>query len=281
MNNKLKNILLRASTGLVFIITIIFGLRYNMFTATILLAIILIIGTNEISKAFANKNEVFKTLSIFISFIIFDGIILSVQFNNQILLYALPLVISTPLLIELFSSKNSINSLQKIGNTYISIVYPLFGVIGMFLILFKSTEGGIIFQPMYLITIFVAIWLNDTFAYLTGMFFGKKKLFERISPNKTWEGTFGGVIISVTITILFIKNFVQTDISLIYWTIIIFITVITGNIGDLIESLLKRKLDIKDSGKILPGHGGILDRFDSIFFAAPIAVLLFKILDYL
>lgn len=281
MNNKLKNILLRASTGLIFIITIIFGIRYNMFTATILLAIILIIGTNELSKALANKGEIFKNLSIIIPFIVFDAIILSFQFNNQILIYALPVIISIPLLIELFSSKNSTNSIQKLGNTYISMVYPLFGIIGMYLILFKSTEGGIIFQPMYLITIFLAIWLNDTFAYLTGMFFGKTKLFERISPNKTWEGTFGGVIISVLLTILFIKNFIRTDISLIYWTIIIITTVVLGNIGDLIESLLKRKLDIKDSGKILPGHGGILDRFDSIFFAAPFSAVLFKILDYL
>lgn len=281
MNNKFKNILLRASTGLVFIITVIFGVRYNMFTANILLSVILIIGTAEITKAFSNKGEVFKLLSVIISFLIFDAIILSFQFNNQILLYALPILISTPLLFELFLSKNSTNSLQKLGNTYISIAYPLFGVIGMYLVLFKTTEGGVIFQPMYLITIFVAIWLNDTFAYLTGMFFGRTKLFERVSPNKTWEGTFGGVIISLVLTNLFIQNFVQSEISSTYWSIIIIITVITGNIGDLIESILKRKLEIKDSGKILPGHGGILDRFDSIFFAAPFVAVLIKILDYL
>ena len=281
MKSKLKNILLRASTGFIFIITILFGIRYNVFTANILLAIILIIGSDEITKAIKLKNEIFKKLSLLITFLIYDSIVLSFQFNNQILLYSIPLILSIPLLIELFTSKNSVNSLQKLGATYLSIFYPLFGVIGMYLILFKTTDEGVVFQPMYLITIFIAIWLNDTFAYLTGMFFGKRKLFERISPNKTWEGTFGGAIISLIISLLFIHYYINSEISMTSWAIIILITVIAGNTGDLIESLLKRKLGIKDSGNILPGHGGILDRFDSIFFAAPFVAVLLKVLDYL
>lgn len=281
MNSKLQNILLRATTGFFFILTIVISIVYNMFTANILLAIILIIGTNEITNAIKKKSEVFKTLSISLSFLIFDAIILSTRFNDNILLYCIPLIFSIPLLVELFRSKNSINSLQKLGNTYLSIIYPLFGVLGMYFILYSTNGNGLIFKPMYLITIFVAIWLNDTFAYLTGMFFGRTKLFERISPNKTWEGTIGGVIVSILLTLVFINYFIITELSNLQWLIIILITVIAGNIGDLVESLLKRQLEIKDSGNILPGHGGILDRFDSVFFAAPFASVLIKIMESL
>lgn len=281
MNHKLKNLVIRAITGFVFIITIITGITYNVLSANILLGIILIIGTNELTKALNNKSEVFKALSVVISFLIYDAIVLSIQFNNDLLLYSIPILISIPLLIELFSSKKSKNSIQKLGSSYLSITYPLFGIIGMYFIIFNKTDNHIIFQPLYMIAIFVAIWLNDTFAYLTGMLLGKTKLFERISPNKTWEGTIGGVIISIVLTLVFINQFIASNISNIGWTIIILTTVIAGNIGDLIESLLKRNLKIKDSGNILPGHGGILDRFDSIFFAAPFAALIFKIIDYL
>jgi len=115
------------------------------------------------------------------------------------------------------------------------------------------------------------IWANDSGAYIVGSLIGKNKLFERISPKKSWEGFIGGGIFSMLAAWL-ISLFV-VEISLIDWLVIAIITFIFGTFGDLIESLLKRMVKVKDSGHILPGHGGILDRFDSIIVSAPMVFI--------
>lgn len=123
-------------------------------------------------------------------------------------------------------------------------------------------------QPLILLALFVTIWVNDTGAYLFGITFGKHRLFERISPKKSWEGFFGGALaasVSGYIFSLFIPQ-----LSLFEWIIFSEIIVVFGTYGDLIESLLKRTVNVKDSGTAIPGHGGLLDRFDSMLLAAPV-----------
>ena len=127
---------------------------------------------------------------------------------------------------------------------------------------------------------FFLIWSNDTFAYLTGRAIGKHKLFERISPKKTWEGTMGGIIctqgIAYILTIYpvgyssYVVNF--TELTPIHWHVIALIVSVFGTLGDLVESMFKRSLGVKDSGNILPGHGGILDRFDAVLLSSPFVV---------
>lgn len=123
------------------------------------------------------------------------------------------------------------------------------------------------FTPVRILGILLLISVNDTGAYFAGRQFGKTKLFERVSPKKTWEGSIGGAI-AVFIVMYLVDNilggFTSTE-----WLGIAIIAIIFGGIGDLIESLLKRSLGVKDSGNILPGHGGILDRFDAFIFAIP------------
>ena len=111
------------------------------------------------------------------------------------------------------------------------------------------------------------LWLNDTGAYLVGSMMGKHKLFERISPGKTWEGSMGGALLAVLTA--WCLSLVFKQLSLSQWIITSLIIIVFGTLGDLIESMLKRSLGIKDSGKILPGHGGILDRFDAVLLSAP------------
>ncbi|MFL5752857.1 MAG: phosphatidate cytidylyltransferase [Bacteroidia bacterium] len=115
--------------------------------------------------------------------------------------------------------------------------------------------------------IFLLIWSNDTFAYLSGSFLGKHKMYERISPGKTWEGTLGGAVLTLVASFFISRWFSVLDLS--DWMIIAAIVTVIGTLGDLIESMLKRSAGVKDSGSIMPGHGGILDRFDSLILATP------------
>ncbi|PTQ93177.1 phosphatidate cytidylyltransferase [Mucilaginibacter yixingensis] len=114
----------------------------------------------------------------------------------------------------------------------------------------------------------VMLWANDTGAYLSGRFFGKHKLFERHSPKKTWEGFIGGVIISAGVGLLLSHYY--TELFWGHWVVIALIISCFGTLGDLVESMFKRSIDVKDSGGILPGHGGLLDRFDGLLMAAPL-----------
>lgn len=122
-------------------------------------------------------------------------------------------------------------------------------------------------QPEIIFFPFVLVWINDTFAYLFGSQFGKHKLFPRISPKKSWEGAIGGGVTTIAVGLLLVPY--MNGLDYIDAGVISAIVVIFGSFGDLIESMFKRCMEIKDSGNIMPGHGGMLDRFDSILFALP------------
>ncbi|MCX6255846.1 MAG: phosphatidate cytidylyltransferase [Bacteroidia bacterium] len=130
---------------------------------------------------------------------------------------------------------------------------------------------SISFSPGIIVGFFILIWANDTGAYLTGISFGRHRLMERISPKKTWEGFFGGVVIAALIAWLLSGWFGVVD--KINWVIISVIISVAGTYGDLIESMLKRSIGVKDSGTIMPGHGGFLDRFDSAIISFPLVYL--------
>ena len=114
------------------------------------------------------------------------------------------------------------------------------------------------------------IWINDIFAYLVGIAFGKHRLCERISPKKSWEGFFGGLVAAVGFAVLFGY---YLDGNLAVWAGLGLVTALTGVAGDLIESLMKREVGVKDSGNMMPGHGGFLDRFDALFISVPFALI--------
>lgn len=123
------------------------------------------------------------------------------------------------------------------------------------------------------------VWCNDTFAYFAGRWFGKHKLFERISPKKTWEGFFGGLL--MTMVCGYVLSCFYLNINAITWIGLGAVVSIFGTYGDLVESMLKRSSHIKDSGSLLPGHGGFLDRFDGFLFAVPAAIAYLTVLNIL
>ncbi len=134
-----------------------------------------------------------------------------------------------------------------------------------------NTPGVVNHTPLFVLAIFIFIWLNDTGAYLIGSLFGKHRLFERISPKKSWEGFWGGFIVATLSSQVF--AWYEPTISWYVWGGFAMVVVVFGTWGDLIESLLKRTLLVKDSGHFLPGHGGLLDRFDSLLLAVPAAYI--------
>jgi len=180
-------------------------------------------------------------------------------------------VLFIPVIIELFrkEEKPLINSAVTIfGLIYIAIPVSL-------LTIMNESDRSTIFHhfPAYLTSYFLITWIYDTGAYLVGKNFGKHKFFERISPKKTWEGTIGGTLVAIAASIGL--YFISEGTQLIQLLILTGLIILFGTFGDLTESLFKRSLNLKDSGTILPGHGGILDRFDTIFVSAPFVFLYF------
>ena len=152
---------------------------------------------------------------------------------------------------------------------YIALPFSLLNVLA-----FQSDAEGIHYMWTVPLSVFVFLWINDTGAYLCGSLLGRHKLFPRISPGKSWEGSIGGGILVVIIAVIISHlSPLTAHLSTIEWTGLGLTIVVFGTWGDLVESLFKRTLGIKDSGSILPGHGGMLDRFDSALLAIPAAVI--------
>ena len=156
---------------------------------------------------------------------------------------------------------------------YIALPFSLLSVLA-----FQSDNTGIHYTWTVPLSVFIFLWINDTGAYLCGSLFGKHKLFPRISPGKSWEGSIGGGILVILVAVLvwyLSEQYGENPLGLsaIEWAGLGLTVVIFGTWGDLVESLFKRTLGIKDSGHILPGHGGMLDRFDSALMAIPAAVV--------
>jgi phosphatidate cytidylyltransferase len=275
----------RAISGAVYVILLLASILYSTESFLILFGIFLIISLFE----FCNLIKVNKlipvitgaTIYLFITF--FSNYDRSKNVDIPTLdniLLATTLLISIKCIFFLFDNKN-----QEISN--LSKYLYLLGYITLpFVFITKISFGINAYNPKIVIGLFILIWTNDTFAYIVGKSIGKHKLFEKISPKKTIEGFLGGLIFAIfagyLISSYLIKPSAQfSDKSILIWMIIAAIVGVIGTVGDLIESKFKRIAGVKDSGKIMPGHGGVLDRLDSVIFVAPIVFLFYQILNYL
>jgi len=182
----------------------------------------------------------------------------------------IPLCLIYIMIKELFGKIKS--PFINIGFTILGFVYTFIPMVSLYLIGFYNKYSLTNdFSPKILVAFFLLVWANDTGAYAVGTAMGKHKLIERISPKKTIEGSLGGL--SLTLVGAYVVSLFATQITLLDWFVIAVIIVIFGSLGDLFESLLKRKAEVKDSGRIVPGHGGMLDRLDSTLFAAPVVLI--------
>ena len=261
----MSNILVRTITGALFVALIIGSILLGDFTTIGIFSAFLVLGLVEYFKLFKENKIVHLKwgMPVVVSLLIY-GLLLSTLFCNVDPKLAGALIIPILLLLmmtELWRKKT--NPLVNLGIQLFGFFYL---VIPFFLTIYiRSNDEA--FGGYTLVGMYVLIWSNDTFAYLSGRFFGKTKLFERISPKKTWEGTIGGVILTLAIGVL-LGNFDEVR-GVYFWLPAAMIVVPGAIFGDLLESLFKRSLNIKDSGNILPGHGGILDRFDAALFTIP------------
>ncbi len=187
-------------------------------------------------------------------------------------LMVITIVVNIYLLYYLFSKK------QQNFNTFLKFIIGLFYIGGGCIFLTMIPYKNDAFAKLLIMGIFILIWVNDSFAYLVGKSIGRTKLFPSVSPKKTIEGTLGGFIFALGAA--YIMSTQETLITQWQWIILACVIVISGSLGDLIESKLKRGAGVKDSGAILPGHGGMLDRLDSLVFAAPFAYLTLNIFTY-
>lgn len=259
--------LTRTLSGVVYIIILIAAtLYFNSFL--LLFGIFLLIAVFEFCKLLKMEKTV---PMIFASFGYFLFSYFNISKTTQYLLLAATLFVSLKCIFFLFDKKRNLDLVSK----YVFLIgYVIFPIILITKLPFTNNS----YNPKIIIGIFILIWTNDTFAFLVGKNFGKMKLFERISPKKTIEGFIGGLIFALAFSIVIANYFTEQPVYI--WVIISLIVSIFGTIGDLVESAFKRYANAKDSGKIMPGHGGILDRLDSIIFVAPFVFLFYQILNY-
>ena len=273
----MNNFWTRVLTGAVFLAVMIIGTLVIILLPILLLTII-ILCLLEFYKILKKNNYNPQTWrGIILGIILF--ILATIQATNGSLyeFYKfLPIPVTWIIsyffllfIIELF--RNKPNPILNIALTLLGIIYIVVPIILLYAIILDPINNlDETSHTLILLGYFILIWSNDTFAYLVGRVIGKHKLFERISPKKTWEGTIGGLLF--TQGMAYVISIYFTELAPIHWHAIALIVSVFGTLGDLVESMFKRSLGVKDSGTILPGHGGILDRFDGVLLSSPFVV---------
>lgn len=279
----MKNFIIRALSGVVYagliICSILFCGSWGFPAICCLFTALGIFEFQMMTKSFENRTLAILIMDMLIG-VSFPLIILLIGFSGEfgyghtlmvLLLMGLPILIILRFVAQIYSHYKE--PLRDISLSIMSVVYIAFPLTLIALLTLYSHSNV---KPLLLL-MFALIWLNDTGAYLVGSTIGSHRLFPRHSPKKSWEGFFGGMIFCIVAAylakVLFPVEFKQIHtISLIIYAIMV---CIASTWGDLFESMLKRNVGVKDSGNIIPGHGGILDRIDSLLFVAPITAIYF------
>lgn len=272
----MKTFVKRTITAIFFVLIILVPIFAGQISFGIIFLIITIFGLNEFYRLYAKTGLSPQTiLGIIAGIIVYLSSYIDAGNHSDIqyFIYLIPCIM-VMFIVELFRNKDK--PLDNIAITLFGIIYialPL-SLLNYFVYL---PGNHLEYNPNILLGFIFLIWIYDSAAYVSGSSFGKHRMFERVSPKKSWEGAITGFIICCTAGFFMTKVF--PELTNFEWLAVSVINVIAGNFGDLTESLFKRKLGIKDSGTILPGHGGILDRFDSILFASPAVYFLLKLIN--
>ena len=270
-----NNFIQRAVTGVLFVIVLVGCILYSPLSFGILFTIINALSVHEFAQLVSKSDEVSinKTITALGGAYLFLALMsfcTQQSVGARVFLPYLGLLLYM-MITELYLKKKNPTgnwAYSMLSQLYVALPFALLNVLA-----FQNSPetSSVTYNPILPLSIFVFIWLSDTGAYCVGSLIGKHRLFERISPKKSWEGSIGGGIFSIASSLGFAHFFPFMPGW--QWVGLAIVVVIFGTWGDLTESLMKRQLGIKDSGNILPGHGGMLDRFDSALMAIPAAVV--------
>ncbi|MBQ5926095.1 MAG: phosphatidate cytidylyltransferase [Paludibacteraceae bacterium] len=265
----------RTLAGAVLVAVIIAATAWSPISFGILFMLISLLATQELMKLLTGKSTYLGGVSALLFLAIYAKH--AMMFSERMIVivwvvYGMSLL--TAMIGQLWNTKtNPVEAWMHIAYSQIYVAVP-FALINM-IAFFRGQ-----FTPVLVLSMLVFIWVNDSFAYLTGSLFGRHRMFERVSPKKSWEGFIGGNLFALVAAYLMsildqpLSNLLVghdgASLELWQWLVFAQIVVVFGTLGDLVESLLKRTLGVKDSGSAIPGHGGWLDRFDSLIFAAPV-----------
>ncbi len=277
------NFLIRTATALVFASVMLFCILRGAPWFVGLFGVCTILTTIEytgLANRFkeSNSSRLWATVAAFTFYAAIVG--LSVMQSSAVLFLPFIFTLIVIMIRELYFKKPS--PINDWVHTLFPVIYIALPFALTSMLAFDTMGPGTGYSPAIPLTLFIFLWCNDVGAYCTGCTIGKHKLFERISPKKTWEGSIGGAVLTMIAAFL-LHRFLPDMYAFMpvwVWMGMALVVVVFGTWGDLVESLMKREMGIKDSGKILPGHGGMLDRFDSALLAIPATVVYFSLLGF-
>lgn len=265
----MKELIVRALSGAIYVFILLASIFISEYSFFILFTILGVLCLNEFLKLIH-----LKSIILYGILLLFIALFSYLRFD----FYATKLLLILSGFINLFLLKdllwvNLIPMFQK-KKYAVTILYLISGFVFITLIPFYNN----VYSPFLIASVFILIWANDIFAFLIGKYFGKRKLFERISPKKTIAGFMGGMIACIIASFFIFKYLVIFNPT--FWVGLALLISFLGPIGDLIQSKFKRQAGVKDSGNLIPGHGGIYDRLDSILYAAPFIYTYIILTDY-
>lgn len=270
----MKKLLVRVATGAVFGVVLLACILYNNISFGALFALVTCLAVNEFCNLIHEyKKTTFSTpvavvggLYLFLAFFMMDKVA-----EPFMLFVPYLILIAFALVRELYKKADS-----PLDNMAYFALSQLYAALPFALLNILTTFGPGAYNYIMPLSIFIFLWCSDSGAYFVGSAIGRHRLFERISPKKSWEGSIGGGVLALVAA--YVLSLFYPTLGTIEWMGMAAVVVVTGTWGDLIESCMKREMGIKDSGNILPGHGGILDRFDSAILAIPSVVVYLYIL---
>ena len=277
----MKEFYTRSLTALAYAIVLLFPLFFNQYIFYLVGFICSLILVFEFIKLVSDYNHKFFSvdsgksyLILYLTFPLYLSLFILSKYPEFQLVFLLIIVI-TNVLLGFSLLKKKFFSFSILKNRFVGHFY----LVGSLVIFFSMSNILGTYDPMIILSFLSLIWISDSAAYVFGVSFGKRPLLKFVSPKKSIEGFIGGVIFSILLSVIF-SFYININFSMVQWLIIAVVTSVLGTLGDLVQSQFKREAGVKDSGKWLPGHGGLYDRMDSIIFASPFIYLLIKIFEY-
>ncbi len=271
---KMPDLLLRIGVGLIAFAIFLFSIFVDPIGFLVFFSLVVLVGLNEFYNLIEKggyKPQRLTGYLLGISLFLGNGLVTFYGYSEKFLLFPLVcLFLILPL--ELYRKRPE--PFTNIAHGFLGIIYVAVPITLFINLIYLNDEQG--YDPWFFLGFLMMILSSDSGAYLAGTTFGKHKLFERVSPKKSWEGAIGGLLMSIAFAVGF--SYFLDVLTVWEWIGLSVVCVVAGIYGDLVESLLKRNVGAKDSGSILPGHGGVLDRLDSIGLATPFAFVYLKII---